>query len=356
MDAVSLRIPNLFVAFACDTEDNHPNYVPGWEKFGSNYEINPALIKWNWTKYWRDLSECFAKKGAPVTWLIRVDDGPVYDSMLTLSKNMILTLKSMGDEIGIHIHTWIWNEVSSKWIQTTKTSDEINIVTRSLKTFNKNLGFAPFSSRMGWTAMSNAIMNTLNSNGLLADASATPGTISSGKFGNRDNIYDWSRTPSAIYHPNIKDYQTSGNMSILEMPISTIGSNKESVFGKIVNTLSGKKALFKLVGLSKWLRLTPHNSFYITPWWSSYVYTKIIREYERRARKEGDSFLIGTFHPCDILDPKTGDKNFVFEKYISKVLDELCSLKDVNVSFTTLSNMANKIDEKISPTLSPVPK
>jgi len=61
--------PELCVAFACDTEDNHPNYVPGWTKYGSNYEKNPALVNWNWTKYWSDLSKCFSTRNVPVTWL-----------------------------------------------------------------------------------------------------------------------------------------------------------------------------------------------------------------------------------------------------------------------------------------------
>lgn len=225
-DAHFLGKTNLFVAFACDTEDNYPNYVPGWEKSGSNYELNPAILSWSWTKYWQDLSECFFKKSAPITWLIRVDDGPVYDKMLTQSKDMILELKSIGDEIGIHIHTWSWNVDLSKWIQTTKASDEIRIVTDSIRLFNKRLGFTPLSARMGWTAMSNAIMNTLNSNGVLVDASAAPGHMSPGKFGKRDNIFDWSRASPTPYHPNTKDYQSSGDMEILELPISSIGSKK----------------------------------------------------------------------------------------------------------------------------------
>ena len=224
--------PTLFVAFACDTEDNHPSYIPGWETTGSNYDINPAIIRWSWTKYWHDLSECFVKKSAPVTWLIRVDDGPIYDGMLTLCKDMILELKSIDDEIGIHIHTWSWDDDLSKWIQTTKPSDEVRIVANSLKMFEKHLGFTPLSVRMGWTAMSNAIMNTLNSNGILADASATPGQISSGKFGYRDNIFDWSRTPATAYHPNTNDYQSPGDMPILELPISSIGSNLSPVFSE----------------------------------------------------------------------------------------------------------------------------
>ena len=90
--------------------------------------------------------------------LMRVDDGPVYDQMLTLFKEKVFELKSSGDEIGIHIHTWSWNTKLSKWVQTTNPADEIKIVLDSMNTFRRTLGFTPLSVRMGWNAMSHAIM------------------------------------------------------------------------------------------------------------------------------------------------------------------------------------------------------
>jgi hypothetical protein len=341
--------PELCVAFACDTEDNHPNYVPGWTKYGSNYEKNPALVNWNWTKYWRDLSKCFSTQNAPVTWLIRVDDGPIYDQMLTLFKEKILELKSAGDEIGIHIHTWFWDSNLFKWVQTTNPADETKIVLDSLGMFKRNLGFAPFSVRMGWDAMSNAIMQTLDANGLKVDASALPKTCSSGKFGKRDNIYDWSRAPNTPYNPCPTDYQSPGNMEILEAPISSLSSNKSnrpSMLSSVVTKLSNKKSLARLLPIARQLNLTPHNNLFITPWWSSTVYSKIIKAYCEKARIEGTAFLIGTFHPCDILDPKTGNKNLIFEKYITQVLNTISSLESVTVKFMNLSEIAKKFKEK----------
>ena len=76
----------------------------------------------------------------------------------------------------------------------------------------------------------------------------------------------------------------------------------------------------------------------------------------RRARKEEVSFLVGTFHPCDILDPRTGGKNFVFEKCISNILEELCSLEEVNVNFITLSSMVKKIENTLPQTTSLMPE
>jgi hypothetical protein len=341
-------VPNkeLRVAFACDTEDNHPNYVPGWNIYGSDYNKKPATLSWSWTQYWHNLSECFKRQNVPVTWLIRVDNGPVNDQMLVLFRDKILELKSSGDEIGIHIHTWSWDIELSKWVQTTNPVDETKIVFDSISVFKRNMGFAPLSVRMGWTAMSNEIMRALSDSGLLVDSSATPGLSSSGKFGGRDNIFDWSRVPIVPYHPSYCDYQAPGELKILEIPISSLASNKPGVFQGLVNHFSGKKILVKLLPLARHLNLTPHRHLHISPYWSSSVYAKIIERYGRMTRENELSTLIGTFHPCDILDPRTGKRNIVFERYISNVIKEILAIRKIEVRFMTLSQIAEEFEAK----------
>lgn len=336
--------PELCVAFTCDTEDNHPNYVPGWKNLGSDYEKNPAVINWSWSKYWWKLRECFNGKKVPVTWLIRVDNGPVYDQMLTLFRDRIMEFKSSGDEIGIHIHTWSWDPTLSKWVQTTNPDYETKIVFDSVELFKRNLGFAPLSVRMGWNAMSNAIMRALDTNGILVDASAIPETASSGKFGKRDNVYNWCRVPSTPYHPSSDDYQSPGSMRILEMPISSLFSKESKLFGALVNRFSGTSVLVKLVPLARQLNLTPHGHFYITPWWSPSVYDKLISAYAKKAHRDGIAFLIGTFHACDILDPKTGIENPIFERCITDIIEEISLVNDVNVTYMTLSELSKRFN------------
>ena len=341
--------PELCVAFACDAEDSHPNYVPGWTKYGSNYEKNPAFVNWTWTKYWSDLSKLFRTRNVPVTWLMRVDDGPVYDHMLTRFKKKIFELKSIGDEIGIHIHTWSWNPELSKWVQTINHTDAAKIVTSSTAMFRKSLGFAPLSANMGWHAMSNEIMRTLDANGLMVDVSAIPKNCSLGKFAKRDNIFDWSRAPTTLYNPSLADYQSPGNMKILEAPISSLpsnNSNRSSMLSNIVNKLSNRKSLNRLLPLARQLNLTPHNNLYLTPWWSSSVYNKIIKAYCKMAHSEGTAFLIGSFHSSDILDPKTGNKNRIFEEYIKQVLNTILSFESISVRFMKMSEIAKRFKEK----------
>lgn len=331
----------LYVGFVSDTEDNHPNYVPGWVGFGSDYNKNPPTLRWSWTQYWSDLSNCFNKNDVPVTWLIRVDDGPVYDQMLIQNKEKILELRSLGDEIGIHVHTWLWNSNLSKWIQTKNPDDEVRIVKKSIKMFKKHLGFNPASARMGWNTMSNEIMRIFNANGFKVDASAIPGTLSQGKFSKRDNIYDWSKTPYNPYHPSFTDYQAEGDMKILEIPLSTL-KKKSGNFAKLVNKLSSFPSLSYFLPIARFFNLTPHHHFYISPYWSSSQYDKIIDTYHKQAIKNGLAFLVGYFHGCDILNPLNSKLNLIFQEHIQKIINKINSLNGVEVKFATLCQMADK--------------
>jgi hypothetical protein len=110
-------LDQLWVAFACDTEDNEPSYVPGWQTSGSNYDASPSILKWSWCKYWPGLSNCFKSADVPVSWFIRTDDGPLRDRALSLFKNEILELNSKRYDFGIHIHTFGWDQELSRLVQ-----------------------------------------------------------------------------------------------------------------------------------------------------------------------------------------------------------------------------------------------
>lgn len=338
----------LYVALACDTEDNHPSYVPGWHSCGSNYDSNPGKLEWSWTRYWRDLSELFRRRNIPITWLIRVDDGPMWDCMLSLFRDEILGLKSVGDEIGIHIHTYVWRPELSKWVQTIDKKHEVRIVTRSIEMFETRLGFLPSSVRMGWNTMSNEIMRALDLSGLMVDTSAIPGAYCLGKFGKRDNIYDWYKASGEPYHPSFNDYQKPGNMKILEMPISTFDTGRSTMLAALINRLSavkGSSSLLNILPLARMINVNPNAGFYISPWWSLSASRRIIEEYHRKTYEDGVAYLVGFFHPCDIIDPKSGKKNSLFEKCLSTTVEEIQKLSGIDITFTTLSRIA-RIFEK----------
>jgi len=341
--------PELWVVLCSDTEDNQPNYVPGWSKRGSNYDRSPAIVRWDWTEFWHDLSDYFHDIGIPITWLIRADDGPIYDCMLRRFRNEILKLVSKGDEIGIHIHTFVWDSIYSKWKQTRDPVCEARIVRRSLKYFEDVLGFSPHSVRMGWNAMSNETMEILDQSGVIVDASAIPGNYCGGKFGGRDNFYNWRSVPQKPYHPNHQDYRSPGEMKILEVPISTLNSPSKR-FSGFVNRLSNFRIIYTfahLLPLTKRV-INPNFFFYISPWWSASIISRIVDEYVKKAMKNGKAFLVGFFHSSDILDPKKGCENSFFKQNINHVVETLSTLKRINVTFSTLSQVAREIKSSSS--------
>jgi hypothetical protein len=266
--------------------------------------------------------------------------------MLRLFRNDILGLESSGDEIGIHIHTFSWDSVYSKWKQTRDPVCEARIVRRSLEYFKDVLGFYPLSVRMGWNAMSNAIMETLDSGGILVDASAIPGNNCRGKFGGRDNFCDWRGAPQEPYHPNNQDYKSPGGMRILEAPITTLNTRGRKL-GGLVDLLSNYRIIHMLAKLSPLTRrtITPNFFLYISPWWSASIIDKIVDMSLKKAEEEGKAFLVGFFHSSDILDPKKDCENSFFKGNLNRFIKTVTKLKGFDVKFSTLSSLKTGVKQ-----------
>ncbi len=269
--------------------------------------------------------------------------------MLQKFETRIFDLKSKGDEIGIHIHTWEWNPKSHMWQQTKKHDKEYVTVKTSIKSFRRCLGFSPLASRMGWNAMSNEIMRALEEESILVDASCEPGYKCDGMYNGRDNIVDWSKAGEDLYHPNINDYQLPGRMKLLEIPISPITQEKRILFkGSSLNKLLNSrlhtimKPLLPFASMViKSFNIFAHNIFYISPIWSTSIIKRIIDLYADKAKTNQDSFLVGVFHPSDILEPKKGTVNKNFADKVEEVIKYITLQgQKVTLNFTTLSEMA----------------
>jgi len=345
----------FYVTICADTEDNPPDYVPNWLVLGSNYDVNAAIIRFDWTKFWDTLIKIFRKNRVPITWLLRVDDAPIKDLMLKRFETRIFDLKSEGDEIGIHIHTWEWDSKSHIWRQTKDHNKEYEIVKRSIKHFRRSLGFPPLSSRMGWNAMSNEIMRALEEEGILVDATCETGYKCDGMYGGRDNVVDWSKAGEDLYHPNRNDYQLPGRMKLLEVPISSIPEEERMLFkgsplDKLINSRlrTIMEPLLPFVStLFESFHISAHNVFYISSVWSTSIIKRIIDLYVDKAKANQDSFLVGFFHPSDILEPKKGTVNKSFADKIEEIMRYITLQKQkVALNFTTLSEIAEIYNNK----------
>ncbi|MCK4492136.1 MAG: hypothetical protein KAU03_05905, partial [Candidatus Altiarchaeales archaeon] len=237
------------------------------------------------------------------------------------------------------------------WRQTTDPEKEKEIVENAMELFRESMGFKPGISRMGWNAMSNSIMNTLNSFGIKYDNTALPYYSSNGMYGGRDNIMDWKRVDDKPYHPSCSDYQCEGDMKIMEIPISSLERKSFFFSNPRINGFTDKRSLpfiertmsikNRIMGS---FNLSPHTNFIISPFWSNSNLRKIVDKKVLEAKNNGSSLLVGCFHPADMLDPRDGKINRVFIEKLSDILAYI-RLKNTEVEIipSTLSDAMKKI-------------
>jgi len=126
-------------------------------------------------------------------------------------------LRSKGHEIGWHPHLWRW---SGKWIAEFGSPEFIRDCLAN--GFSSLCDYFPVTSvRTGWDFMSNEVMETFQSLGIVADFSALPG-IQYQDLAHGGGC-NWLGTPSRFYFPSREDYRlpiTVSGFKVLEMPIS----------------------------------------------------------------------------------------------------------------------------------------
>ncbi|MFH0876171.1 MAG: hypothetical protein V1859_09615 [archaeon] len=319
--------PELNFILCSDTEDNHPKYLPGWEKEGSDYDEYTPTFKYTWTNHWNELLAEFNKYDLKIIWFLRTDLC-IKDSFLKYNKRAITHLKEAENILGIHIHTLSWD--GRIWCQEGNESKQSKIVEKSIRIFTDTLDFHPLYSRMGWNAMTNSIMHALAENGIRVDMTCAPGYFSEGMYGGRDNIIDWRNSPLVPYRPCFSDYKKEGNMDIVEIPISTINNANKLYKKSRLNSILNKhlhKPVAKIVSKSGYIidrmNYNPHSCFTISPFWSNKPITEMIRKKHAEAEEKGSANIIGYFHPCDILNTQNGKINKIFMKSIAEILSEI---------------------------------
>ena len=174
-------------------------------------------------------------------------------------------------------------------------------------------------------------------------------------YGGRDNFVDWSKAGDDLYHPNRNDYQLLGGMKLLEIPISSIPEEKRMLFkgsslDKLINSRlhTIMKPLLPFVStLFESFHISAHNIFYISTSWSTSIIKRIIDLYVDKAKANQDSFLVGFFHPSDILEPKKGTVNKNFADKVEEIMKYITLQGQVvAINFITLSEIANMYDNK----------
>lgn len=354
---MSPKVPRLYVILAADTEDNHPSYVPGWWRYGSEYDRNPPELRFDWLKNLEMLLDTFeiGETRFKVTWFLR-SDPPVGHRCMDAMSRLIERADDMGDELGVHIHALQWDG-HSKWVQCMDENAYQDIVSTAVHTFTNHVGKHPKASRMGWNYMNNAAMQQLEASGVAYDASCVPGLQSQLTYGRRDNFFDWSRAQSLPFHPNYRDYQLPGTMRILEIPVTVYERaqvDQRGLFPKWIRPvldlrwLASFGATVGQLSLLSPVRRAMFQDEYLSlsAWRDNMGMTKLISLKVSESLSKGWSYLLACFHPCELLSPFTGKPNMEYLRNLRVILHKILAQQDsISVIPTTLSEFGQTLQE-----------
>lgn len=350
---MSQTLPKLYVILAADTEDNYPSYVPGWWRYGSDYDTDPPKLRFDWLSHLDELLTCFDIGGLrfKVTWFLRTDPS-VGARCLNAMTNLIGEAKDAGDEMAIHIHTFR-RDARSRLMQCLEQDACKATVSESLGIFKGKMGEVPKSARMGWNYMNNAIMQQLENDGVMYDASCIPGVRSNLMYGLRDNFSDWSRAPDSPYNPSYNDYQMPGTMKILEIPITTYRNGDvttRNVFPNWIRTVSTLRRMTSIgATVSQFPLFHParrfllNNEFLIfSAWRSSADIDRLLSAKLSESTSTGFAYIHGYFHPSELLNPLNGKPNAQYLRNLRNALARIEAMQgQVEVVPVTMSEFGH---------------
>lgn len=208
---VSSRQP-LPLVFAVDLEPDKrevDRQNPSWHGSAEFFRRLPEL---------RQRISVLAGNGGPfvLTWLTRADpqieicNGHAAYAFRRFAGEFCTAIAA-GDEIGLHVHPWRWNESKERWMQEHGNDAWIDhCIQVACETYREHFGKAPVSYSSGDRFLSNAVVRKLNEMGVKLDLTLEllPGAerlviheLDSG------SIPDTSRVPNRVYRPSVEDYR-----------------------------------------------------------------------------------------------------------------------------------------------------
>lgn len=176
------------------------------------------------------------------SWFLRMDPqitlafgSPTF--VTTRYGRFIESLRKVGDEIGLHVHAWRWQETNQGWI--TDLADQAWIdhcVISSFEAFQEAMGQTCRSVRFGDRWMNNETIRLFQKLGARFDLSVEPATIggttdiSRGRF--TGSLPDLGNVPRRPYQPSKNDFRRealmpSDDFYILPLSCPTLGRTSQ---------------------------------------------------------------------------------------------------------------------------------
>ena len=126
-------------------------------------------------------------------------------------------IEQWGDELAYHYHTWIWSDPDQDgichWNQAPEFAPCVDDFEQTVAHMILDRMFYPTSFRSGWHYMDNFFQAYLDDWFPYRFEDDYP-NVRTETAEPIDNVYDWSRAPSAWapYHPDPNDYQSPGSL------------------------------------------------------------------------------------------------------------------------------------------------
>ena len=160
--------------------------------------------------------------GAPVhfTWLVRLDQQikRTYgrpDWPLEQYRREIEELRSAGDEIGVHTHSWKWDEAGGDWVAEHGDPEWVGrCVDESLATYRRATGRPARAFIHGDHFLSNDVIRRLDRAGVVCDMTLEPGQVAMAQMLAREratgSLPDFARVPRVPYRPSWTNFKKPG--------------------------------------------------------------------------------------------------------------------------------------------------
>jgi hypothetical protein len=158
----------------------------------------------------------------PLTWLLRADRQvlELHGNAAYYFRGFEATAQSEqahSSEIGWHPHLYRWDDAARRWRPYLRQDDDLEVMAECLSAARRHADVRVV--RTGWDYMSDDLLAFFDSSGLLADASAIPGSLHGG-----ENLHDWRGAPRVPYLPSRSDYRRpapspTNSLRLIEMPV-----------------------------------------------------------------------------------------------------------------------------------------
>jgi hypothetical protein len=239
--------------------------------------------------------------------------------------------KSFG--VGWHPHLLRWSAASGCWCQEFRDNEWIHKMLTDSYDDLRSQGFQVRHTKMGWCFHNNQSMKTLSDLGIEADFSALPGACSPGRLVGNVSLqdrYDWSKTGPRPYRPSELDYQSSGALRILEIPLTTyeVGGLREFLYTTKLALPSYLKLDFSY--FPSFRRMVP-------VFFPDLIRMQNLRGFCDLLMQANRDYITLYLHPTDLLN---SNAQSVFESFILEMISAAES-QDAKTSFADASELFN---------------